>query len=319
MSSNRRWPWVPDPLRAICRRAVTWYAARRDPSLATTGDLKACYRVLLGRQPDLHGLHTFVPRVVRQGIPLDELVGHFVSSPEFKERLGRLRANSDSSLTLVPLDDGFSVYVRQGDTTVGKALRAEHHYEPHVAKCLREFLGPGGTFVDVGASVGYFTVLGGHIVGDTGKVISFEPGPQNVPLLLLNIAANGLGNVDVHQLAVTRYKDVLLYSRSGGNGTIRPWDRTPKDLDDNDLVQGNTLDRVLGPTATVDVIKVDVEGAEGLVLRGAEQVLRHSHPAIIFEFSPPSLEVTSKEPAQDVLQCGMLYVRLSSSTSSATG
>jgi len=72
---------------------------------------------------------------------------------------------------------------------------------------------------------------------------------------------------------------------------IERFDGDPRTLGVGDLVEAKALDRLIDPDLQVDVMKVDVEGAEGQVLRGAEKTIRRCSPTIFFEFSPPALEV----------------------------
>jgi hypothetical protein len=93
---------------------------------------------------------------------------------------------------------------------------------------------------------------------------------------------------------------ILRYSRSGADGAISEFSGDPASLGTYDLVRATTLDHVVGDRR-VDMMKIDVEGAEGLVLQGAHETLRRCRPLIIFEFSPPSLEVTSRRSGREVL------------------
>jgi FkbM family methyltransferase len=149
-------------------------------------------------------------------------------------------------------------------------------------------------FVDVGASVGYFTILAGRAAGPEGKVIACEPGPQNHTALLLNTMVNGLDNVRVVPCAVSDSASVVLYHRlGGGNGSITSYDGDPASIGSRDLIRTRTLDDILGGEPRVDVVKIDVEGAEGRVMAGASETLRRHRPTLLFEFSPPGLQAVS--------------------------
>jgi FkbM family methyltransferase len=287
-------------VKRALRRGVNWSVARRDPDRATLADLRSCYQLLLGRAPDAHGWRAYAARV-RDGVDREELAVEFMSSVEFKDRLVRTLAWDQGSLAPVAMSEGFTIHVRADDPLIGRAMRETHQYEPHVTARLKGLLTPGATFVDVGASVGFFTILASRLVGPTGRVVAFEPGSQNTSLLLLNVQTNNADNVEVLQVAASSEPGLLLYSRSGGNGHAAAFDGNAGALAFSDLVRADTLDRVLADEKRVDVVKVDVEGAEGLVLRGARRLLEQRRPSVIFEFSPPSLAATSGEPAERVL------------------
>jgi hypothetical protein len=130
---------------------------------------------LLGRRPDQHGLDTYSPKIRRQGISLTELVGYFLSSREFKERMFDAVGAWTGGVELVDVTEGFSLYLRAGRSLVGNAIRAPKQYEPHVAERLKELLTLGCTFVDVGASIGFYTVLGSRRVGANGRCWPSNP------------------------------------------------------------------------------------------------------------------------------------------------
>ena len=133
----------------------------------------------------------------------------FAGGHEFRSRQAeRLRAE------LVTLPE-FKLYVRRNDFRIGAVIARTGGYMPAVAEQVRAHLGPGGVFVDVGANIGYFTVLAATLVGERGWVVAFEPNPDNCDLIRLSLAANGLTNVAVQQGAVAT-----------GRRTARTGDRT---------------------------------------------------------------------------------------------
>jgi hypothetical protein len=95
---------------------------------------------------------------------------------------------------------------------------------------------------------------------------------------------------------------VLLYHHlGGGNGAISAFDGTPESLGTRELVQARSLDDILEGEPRVDVVKIDVEGAEGRVIAGATQTLRRHAPTLLFEFSPPGLQAVSGVSGEDLL------------------
>ncbi len=165
---------------------------------------------------------------------------------------------------------------------------------------LERALRPGDTFVDVGASFGYFSARLGRHVGTYGSVVAFEPGPQNQSLLLLNLAANGVDGADVRQLALGAEPGLFTYSRSGANGVVSRFGGDPRELANHDLVRVSTLDREMAGRR-VSALKVDAEGAEGLVLSGGRALLEEARPTVVLEFSPPALEAVSEMTGAEVL------------------
>ncbi len=262
-----------------------------DEVKARSEDIDWCYRLLLDREPDQHGKEGFQALLAGTGISRQELVGYFISSPEFRNRLVTSFGWSEGAPQPVKVGD-ITYYVSDDDSSVGASLRKTGEYEPAVTAMVRRHLREGQTFVDVGAAFGYFSVLAGTIVGPSGLVVAFEPGPQNQSVLILNLEMNGVRSAEVHQVALSDGPGVFMYSHSGANGFISPFTGVPEDLASHSLVQATTLDRLLGERS-VDMMKIDVEGAEGLVLAGGRSTLERSHPMLLIEFSPPSLLNTS--------------------------
>jgi FkbM family methyltransferase len=273
---------------------------QRTPPLAGPTDVRWCYRLLLGREAETHGRRGYVDLVTENAVTRDELVSFFVSSSEFRDRLSEMYGYADGTPIATSVGD-LTIYVDSNDTAIGSFLRKNGHYEPEVTAAVRRHLKKGDCFVDCGASFGYFSVLAGSIVGGKGTVMAFEPGPQNQSLLLLNLTANGIRTAEVHQMALSDEIGIWRYGKSGANGSISSFDGDPAHLGGYDLVRSSTLDRLVGQRK-IDMMKVDVEGAEGRVFRGAEDTLRRCAPTLVFEFSPPSLAVTSEMGGDELLR-----------------
>jgi FkbM family methyltransferase len=167
------------------------------------------------------------------------------------------------------------------------------YYEPELP-LLEKILSPGETFVDAGANIGIYTLVASKIVGDAGRVIAFEPSAQSFPVLQRNIALNDLKNVVTFPFALAeRSGQARLYRgpnpglNSLGNDPC--WkQRDPSWKEGAEEIATEQLDRVLQRAAVdrVDVVKLDVQGAEELVLRGAMKNISSTRPLIIFEIFP---------------------------------
>ncbi len=273
-----------------------------DGTLATLADLRACYRLLLDRRPDERGFKSFASIINRQEMTVTDLSKLFLASPEFGHRLADSLEWTSGLPERIELRDGGYLYVSSTDSVIGAHIKHTGEYEPLVAGRMRALLQPGMTFVDVGASFGFYTVLAAGVVGPKGRVIAFEPGPQNRSLLLLNIAAHDFQNVSFFPVALSDENGVLLYYTSGGNGAISPFAGEVSDLGSGELVAATRLDELLEHEARIDVMKIDVEGAEGRVIRGGSEVLRRHRPVLFLEFSPPSLHATSGQSGREFLE-----------------
>jgi FkbM family methyltransferase len=141
------------------------------------------------------------------------------------------------------------------------------NYEPGVSACLKQLLHPGMTFCDVGANFGIFTLLASRIVGASGSVFSFEPVKENREVLERNIARNNARNVFVSDKAVSDKVGIarIFLSKDAGCHSIssEPLNSDGKfvDVDVTTLAEFDKIKRI-------DVLKIDVEGAELEVLSG---------------------------------------------------
>jgi FkbM family methyltransferase len=164
--------------------------------------------------------------------------------------------------------------------------RSRGRYEPPKQHYIRQFLKAGMVFVDVGANKGDFTLLAASLVGGTGRVYAIEPEPENCRWLARSIEENGFANVQLVQAAASDTAgEATLYlgPRSGWHTLLSG--RQPGDLG---AVQVATipLDELLGDTSRLDLVKIDVEGAENSVIAGATQVLRRFRPTILIDTHP---------------------------------
>jgi len=162
-------------------------------------------------------------------------------------------------------------------------------YDPEVA-LLAHFLGPGSCFIDVGAQLGIYTVIGGKLVGNGGMVLSFEPAHPAFGFLQRNIELNGLRNVRAFGAALADQPGTakLYHHPDASRNSIGPPARGANDPLSFEEVPVQKLDDVLKDLRVdqVDLLKMDVEGAEELVLRGAEWIVGLCHPKILFEINP---------------------------------
>jgi FkbM family methyltransferase len=260
---------------------------------ATFGDVIACYRLLLGRQPDADGLAHYRRRLAAGPLTLDELVSEFLGSVEFVRRQAERPAAQGLTGETVHTCEGFQIRVDPADYAVGHTVARTGSYEPEVSSTLRELLPKGGTFVDIGANIGWFSLLAASLVGPTGRVIAVEPNPRNVALLRQSAKDNSFDNIDVVAVALGERPGAAALETDGSNGRLIPIDGPPATAVEASFVVATfPLDTVLQELGAkrVDAIKIDVEGAEPLVIRGATRTISENRPLLISEFYPLALD-----------------------------
>lgn len=161
--------------------------------------------------------------------------------------------------------------------------------EGAVVATIRARLGKGSAFIDAGANIGFFTVLAAKIVGDSGHVFAVEMMPETVAMLREHVASNGCdGAVTIFETAISDTSGdvisaVMPQSKFGRASIIlNPTDERERHVE----VRTRTLDELIERfDRPIDLIKLDLEGAEGLALKGAARTLMRTR-AVIFEQLP---------------------------------
>ena len=300
--------WLRRVTRALQpRRLRARLAAHRVPldradlseAPATLEDVYRCYRLLLRRNPDPTGYRAYADKVA-DGITVQELVSYFVGSPEWVSR-GLYRAAGDAHLERVETED-VSLYVIKSDPVVGRELLVTRAYEPHVTRRLREHLPRGGVFVDVGANVGYYTLLATRRVGREGRVIAFEPNPESLKVLLLNTLPEG-DAIRVYPFAISDREGLLSLMRIVSIASSKPVAeaelRYPSDVS---LTYAVRLDDILKDEGRIDVLKCDVDGHDYRAMRGGLATLARTRPVVFAEFNPGTLRSFSEVEPLDYLR-----------------
>lgn len=178
--------------------------------------------------------------------------------------------------------------VDAADVSVSDTILRTGQYEPHLTALLQDLLRPGTTFADVGANIGYYAMLGARLVGPSGRVVAFEPSPENCRLLLHSMQLNGFENVELFPVALSDVDGWSYLERHlGSNGSVHQIGVESSFDGWRTIVPTFTLDRLYeGP---LDVMKMDVEGSEARVLRGATRVIEKNRPVILTEVSDAML------------------------------
>jgi FkbM family methyltransferase len=174
-------------------------------------------------------------------------------------------------------------------------------YERRVQEQIALLLRPGNTFWDVGAHIGFFTLLAARVVGESGLVQAFEPFHANRARLLGALELNHARNVALHDCALAAEScDRMLFAHEASS----MWTLVPERGEQRRIrVDCRTLDELEGELGPPDLIKIDVEGAEIDVLRGGSRLLTERKPPLIVEFSDDSV----RRDAQKLLNGGYKF------------
>jgi len=194
----------------------------------------------------------------------------------------------------------FENFVLDG-SGISRGIKERGVYEPKETAFIQRRIKKGWTVYNVGAHIGYYTVIFSHLVGDTGRVYAFEPEPHNFALLQKNTGK--LKNVVLINKAISdRAGKTRLYfgGENTGDNRIYPFNRK-----DSVKVKTARLDEYKTP----DFVKIDVQGAEVLVLKGMGKMRIRR---MMIEFDPLHLQLagsSSKEFFEMLKNCGIYDIR----------
>jgi FkbM family methyltransferase len=244
--------------------------------------VRDAYRLLFDREPDPGGLKHYTT-MLKQGMSREDLLRILILSAEFQTRMAAaefLPKYEDIDI-IVPVGD-FKLWVPASDRFLVPYLIEHRSWEPHITECLRRIAKPSDVFVDVGASIGYFSILMSPLVKE---VIAFEPTTYSYKYLERNIKLNNLYNI-------------ILYKKGLWNENVKlPISVDPSNITASSMSQGTeeidciTLDSLrIAPS----IIKMDIEGAEINALEGMQETIRRSCPTIIMEMNRPRLQEFGK-------------------------
>jgi len=164
---------------------------------------------------------------------------------------------------------------------------------------VRRHVLPGSAALDIGAHAGYYSLLLSRLVGPRGTVAAFEPDPVNYRVLTSNLQARGAWNVLPQRAAVSDHRGSITLYRSAGSGNHSLFQYTP--AVDHITVDTLSIDDYVEQAGigAVSFAKIDVEGAEPLVLAGMRKTIRRSPSmTILIEYNPRALRSGGTEPPE---------------------
>ena len=216
---------------------------------------------------------------------------------------------------------GAKILVDTRDAAISPWIALDGLWETHVTEWLQRTLRPGQVFVDVGANVGYFTLLGGQLVGPRGRVVAVEAHPRLAELLRRNVIMNGVyGYVTTwHRAAWSTSTSLQLRQRlnfSGASSVGAIGEEALDRLGDTEEVvevQAVPVDDLLEGLPPVDVLKMDIEGAELQAFIGLSRTLAASPGiSVMFEWAPALMEAVGDkaEALVELLEGHGLHFRL---------
>lgn len=204
----------------------------------------------------------------------------------------RVRWQFNKSLWAFPLVNGLKI--RAPRCGAGALIYYQGLSEPETADFILRFLKPGMVFLDIGAHIGEYTLLGSQAVGPKGQVHSFEPNPEIFRLLCENVESNSLNNVTLNNFAISDVDEETEFEvcHEPSISSLKSPLGSPsqRKVLDSIAVRSKPLDTYwLGHKIPINLVKIDVEGAEMLAFLGGKRLLESPDtysPVWIFEYAP---------------------------------
>ena len=192
---------------------------------------------------------------------------------------------------------GYNLFLLPKDPKLSAEIFVRGVYEPLETELVKQNVCEGDVVIDIGANIGYYTLLFSKLVGENGKVYAFEPDFENFSYLSRNVEINACSNVVLVNKAVSNQTGKAKLYRS----TVNPGDHCIYNLGDRESVEIEIIrldDYFNSHSEKIDFIKLDIQGAEGKALHGMLSILsRNINMKIITEFWPERIKVSGAEPS----------------------
>ena len=160
---------------------------------------------------------------------------------------------------------------------IGRSLYRSQVWEVEETELIQSMAKPGMTILDIGAHRGYYTLVFSKQVGDSGRVLAFEPDDAQLPSLYKNLEMNSIKNVSVHELAL---------SNVAGDHTLKVCSVDSLTLHTEIFDEWSQKEDI----SKVDMVKLDIEGSELNALKGMKGMLEKCHPTLFIEVHPVYLK-----------------------------
>jgi FkbM family methyltransferase len=259
------------------------------------------YRLFLNREPESEQV---IEEMLRSVTSVPDMRARFLASPEFLSRSGLLFRPTGGNVVIKEID-GLRLFVDLCDFHIGLNI-VNDVYERDELGFVRRTVKQGQTVLDIGANIGFFTIVLGGQVGPTGHVYAFEPFTGTHRLLMRSVKENNFEDrITVERAAVgSTAGQMQLISPQTTDNWGGPYLRT------SDAAVPPKHEAHFVPIVQLDTyplrrpiafIKLDAEGAEPMVLRGATSLLIRDRPTVLAELNPKQLRNVSDCSATDLI------------------
>lgn len=201
-----------------------------------------------------------------------------------------------AGLIIIDFEDS-KIYVDSRDIGLTPYLLEWGVYEKYETELFKRIVNNGMVVVDIGANVGYYTLLAAKLVGNEGKVFAFEPEPDNYNLLRKNVEANNCKNVVTIRKAVFSSSGKIRLFLDKNNLGAHSLSERNVNKRDSIMVEAISMDDYFKNGLKIDIVKVDIQGSEMHVLEGMADTIHHNDELqMIVEFWPSGLRNSGSSP-----------------------
>ena len=203
--------------------------------------------------------------------------------------------------------DNFSFQLEVFDKeTLSDQLKERGYHGYNDLDIFKNLIKPNSTVLDIGANIGWYTVIAAQLVGPRGQIHAFEPDPTNVNMLKKNMSLNNICNVKIHAVAVLDRDGMIDFYQNPenyGDHSISPWTYQRCFVVDQNYSNPTSIpcariDNLLScqEFQNVSFIKMDIQGSECRALAGLEKYLHQHRPPILLEYSPAHIYHAKSSP-----------------------
>ena len=206
--------------------------------------------MILGRNPNKEewpGHSSFV------GSELEQVVRGYLNSLEFKSRE---LLNYDQKIINYKTKFGFDIYLNLQDSLIGQPISQGVVYEENVTNFFIKKLTDNMIFLDIGANIGWYSLLAAKVLKDNCKIYAFEPFSENAKLLIASKLKNNFNSINVIQAAAGNQFGTVAFGASGSNGQCKELAEEIESILISDTVNIVKVDDIV--KEKVDLIKIDI-------------------------------------------------------------
>jgi FkbM family methyltransferase len=200
------------------------------------------------------------------------------------------------------------IFIDKTDESITGHIR-KGNYENETILLFKKNVRDGMTVLDIGANIGFHTLILAKLVGKTGKVFAFEPSQRLFDILHKNIKHNQFSNITAIKSAVSNQNGkTKLFINEHSNCNNKLFDNGSDKYEEVDLL---TIDTYLKGETKIDFIKIDIEGAEALAFQGMMETIKKWKPIIYSEFVPRNIKrygTHAKDMLESLEQVGYLFI-----------